>query len=52
MSKKCGFKNYSVLDKRQFDLIMWNMIKSMSNNAKKVPPSSLSVSRTQNEETA
>ena len=42
VSKKYGFKNYNVLDKRQFDLLIWNMMKSLSNNAEQVSSSSLS----------
>ncbi|WP_321419611.1 hypothetical protein [uncultured Methanomethylovorans sp.] len=33
MSKKYGFKNYDVLDKRQLNLLTWNMVKSLSNNS-------------------
>ncbi len=36
MSKKYGFKNYTVLDRRQFDLLMWNLMKTLSNNTEQV----------------
>ncbi|WP_370574276.1 hypothetical protein [Methanomethylovorans sp.] len=39
MSKKYGFKSYNVLDKRQFNLLMWNMVKNLSNNAEQVSSS-------------
>lgn len=42
VSKKYGFKSYNVLDKRQFNLLMWNMMKTLSNNAEQVSSSSLS----------
>lgn len=32
VSKKYGFKSYNVLDKRQFNLLVWNIAKSLSNN--------------------
>jgi succinate dehydrogenase/fumarate reductase-like Fe-S protein len=35
MSKKYDFKNYTVLDRRQLDLLMLNMMKSLSNNSEK-----------------
>lgn len=41
VSKKYGFKNYDVLDKRQLNLLIWNMVKNLSNNAQ-VSVSSLS----------
>ncbi len=42
MSKKYGFKNYTVLDRRQFDLLMLNMMKTLSHNSEKVLSSSSS----------
>jgi hypothetical protein len=33
VSKKYGFKNYDILDKRQLNLLTWNMVKSLSNTA-------------------
>lgn len=33
VTKKYGFKNYDILDKRQLNLLTWNMVKSLSNNA-------------------
>ena len=42
VSKKYGFKNYDVLDKRQFNLLIWNMVKNLSNNAEQVSSSPLS----------
>jgi hypothetical protein len=42
MSRKNGFKNYFVLDKNQFNLLKWNIIKTLSNNAEQLSYSSLS----------
>jgi len=44
MSKKYGFKNYTVLDRRQFDLLMWNLMKTLSDNDEQVSSSSSSSS--------
>ncbi|MCC7575470.1 MAG: hypothetical protein KK926_01380 [Methanomethylovorans sp.] len=40
MNKKYGFRHYNVLDRRQFNLLMWNMMKSLSNSSEHVPSSS------------
>ena len=33
MNQKYGFKKHNSLDRRQFNQIMWNLVKQMSNNA-------------------
>jgi hypothetical protein len=42
VSKKYDFKNYDALDKRQFNLLIWNMVKNLSNNAEQVSSSPFS----------
>lgn len=41
VNQKYGFKKHNALDKRQLNLVMWNMVKQMSNNAQQcLTPSS------------
>lgn len=41
MNQKYGFKKHTALDGRQLNLVMWNIVKQMSNNSQQgLTPSS------------
>ncbi|WP_321418410.1 hypothetical protein [uncultured Methanomethylovorans sp.] len=42
MKKSYRLKNYTVLDKRRFNLLVWNMAKSWFNSTEQVPSPSVS----------
>jgi len=42
VKKSYGLKNYTALDKRRFNLLVWNMVKSLSNSTEQVPSPSVS----------